>query len=186
MVKAVITAGSSGKRRSVIKASLVVLHGDAMSYLIHRRTQVLARFLAAFFSGLLVGGLASCSGGNSNSGAQPTLTLTPSSMQLTAGAAGSAGFPAADRTGARRRWYGDGHGVRTSCRGHDFPVDAVGHSGRRAAAYAYGGLVGDGYNRYGHVYCHRRTVRRLPRRLRSPFRQRRHSRTSRSASRRQR
>jgi hypothetical protein len=59
-----------------------------MSYLIHRRTQVLARFLAAFFSGLLVGGLASCSGGNSNSGAQPTLTLTPSSVRLTAGAAG--------------------------------------------------------------------------------------------------
>ena len=83
-----ITAGSSGKRRSVIKASLVVLHGDAMSYLIHRRTQVLARFHAAFFSGLLVGGLASCSGGNSNSGAQPTLTLTPSSVRLTAGAAG--------------------------------------------------------------------------------------------------
>ena len=43
-------------------------------------------------SALIIGGLASCSGGSnsstSNSGSQPTLTLSPSSIQLTAGAAG--------------------------------------------------------------------------------------------------
>jgi hypothetical protein len=47
------------------------------------------------FSGLLVGSLASCSGGNNSStgngdstGSQATLTLSPSTIQLTAGAAG--------------------------------------------------------------------------------------------------
>jgi hypothetical protein len=40
-----------------------------------------------FLSGLLVGSLASCSGGSST-GPQPTLTLSPSTIQLTAGAAG--------------------------------------------------------------------------------------------------
>jgi hypothetical protein len=43
-------------------------------------------------SALIIGGLASCSGGSSSSStngmAQPTLTLSPSSIQLTAGAAG--------------------------------------------------------------------------------------------------
>ena len=59
-----------------------------MPYSIHRCNRVFARLLPVFFSGLLVGGLVSCSGGNSNSGAQPTLTLTPASIHLTAGAAG--------------------------------------------------------------------------------------------------
>jgi hypothetical protein len=51
--------------------------------------------VALLVSGLLAGGLASCSGGSnsttgsSNStGSQPTLTLSPSTIQLTAGAAG--------------------------------------------------------------------------------------------------
>ena len=59
-----------------------------MSYSIHPCNRAFARLLPLFFSGLLVSGLASCSGGNSNSGAQPTLTLTPSSIRLTTGAAG--------------------------------------------------------------------------------------------------
>jgi hypothetical protein len=59
-----------------------------MSYSIDRRNPVLARILLLLFSGLLVGGLASCSGGNSGSGVQPTLTLTPASIRLTAGATG--------------------------------------------------------------------------------------------------
>ena len=49
--------------------------------------------LSILASGLLVGGLASCSssnnGSNSNGGSQLTLTLSPASIRLTAGAAGA-------------------------------------------------------------------------------------------------
>src|SRR5260370_1153080 len=60
-----------------------------------RRFNLFFRGAVSFlFSGLLVGGLASCSGGNNSStggsestGSQATLTLSPSTVHLTAGAA---------------------------------------------------------------------------------------------------
>jgi len=58
-----------------------------MSYSIRR----LHRFFGGVFSvaaSLLVAGLASCSSSSTNNASQPTLTLTPSSITLTAGAAG--------------------------------------------------------------------------------------------------
>ncbi len=70
-----------------------------MSCSIHRRSRVLARFLPVFFSGLLVGGLASCSGGTGNSGA-PHACPHSRKHPIDGGCSRTAGFPAAGRPGA--------------------------------------------------------------------------------------
>jgi hypothetical protein len=63
-----------------------------MSHSTHHRNRFFRGALWLLGSGLLAGGFASCSSSNNgstgNSGTQPTLTLTPSSISLTAGAAG--------------------------------------------------------------------------------------------------
>jgi hypothetical protein len=63
-----------------------------MSHSTHHRNRFFRGALWLLGSGLLAGGFASCSSSNNgstgSSGTQPTLTLTPSSISLTAGAAG--------------------------------------------------------------------------------------------------
>jgi hypothetical protein len=59
-----------------------------MPYSIRRLYRFFGGVFSVAASSLLVAGLASCSSNNSNNASQPTLTLTPSSLSLTAGAAG--------------------------------------------------------------------------------------------------
>jgi hypothetical protein len=59
-----------------------------MSYSIRRLYRFFGGVFSVAASSLLVAGLASCSSNSSNNASQPTLTLTPSSISLTAGAAG--------------------------------------------------------------------------------------------------
>ena len=103
-----------------------------MSHSIHHFNRFFRRALSLLASGLLVGGLVSCSGSNNNSTSngvsQLTLTLSPASISLTAGAAGAAGFPAPGRTGGR--WCGYGGRVWTANRSHGFPGYAVTYAGR--------------------------------------------------------
>ncbi len=64
-----------------------------MSHSIHHFNRFFRRALSLLASGLLVGGLVSCSSSNNNSNSngvsQLTLTLSPASISLTAGAAGA-------------------------------------------------------------------------------------------------
>ena len=59
-----------------------------MSYSIRRLYRFCGGVFSVAASSLLIAGLASCSSNSSNNASQPTLTLTPSSINLTAGAAG--------------------------------------------------------------------------------------------------
>src|ERR1700691_4932653 len=112
----------------------------------HRPNRIAKGVLSLFACTLLAGGLGSCNNsGGSNNGSQTSLTLTPSTISLTAGAAGQqASLLLAPPAGRRA---GDDYGVWPSPRGHDVSVDIVRHSWSSAASDVYGHFLGNRYNR---------------------------------------
>ncbi len=56
----------------------------------YRLNRIAKVLFSLFACGLLAGGLTSCDSSNGNNGSQPTLTLTPSTISLTAGTTGQA------------------------------------------------------------------------------------------------
>ena len=124
-----------------------------MPHSAHRFHRLFKDAVSFFLSGLLVGSLASCSpgsiGGIESTGPQPTLTLSPSTINLTAGAAGQTASLLLDSAGRNR--CDDGRGVRPAKWCHALPGDTFGHSGCCLAADVYGGILRGGCNGDGHV-----------------------------------